>query len=172
MCYIFPKKWILEISIKMFHISGSVSGSRLKAVFGYPGSVANLLSCQISNRQTGQWSSLPSPTSQRCSDSVFLLFDPILFLKNDIRIWSQSCFGWNNTDSMISTKTGLGSDLSHEAKYLLELFCLLLNMIGWSNHMRSLEYMSCSVDHDIGISSVPPAWKSVVMVSGLASSYT
>jgi len=34
---------------------------------------------------------------QRWSDSVFLLSDPILFLKNDIRIRSESCFGWKHT---------------------------------------------------------------------------
>jgi len=44
-------------------------------------------------------------------------------------------------------------------------------MIGWSSHMTSLACMSCLVHHDIGNSSVPPAWTSVVMVSGLASSW-
>jgi len=34
---------------------------------------------------------------QRWSDSGFSLSDPILFLKNDIRIRSESCFGWNHT---------------------------------------------------------------------------
>jgi len=43
---------------KAFRISGSVSGSHLKAVFWYPYPVANSLSCRISNRQTGYWSSL------------------------------------------------------------------------------------------------------------------
>ena len=33
-CAALPKVWILEISIKSFRISGSVSGSRLKAVLG------------------------------------------------------------------------------------------------------------------------------------------
>jgi len=33
---------------------------------------------------------------QRWSDGVFLLGDPILFLKNDIRIQSKLCFGWNH----------------------------------------------------------------------------
>jgi len=56
--WLFPKVWILEISIKAFLIFGSVSGSRLKAVFGYPDPVANSLSCRISNRQTGSWSYL------------------------------------------------------------------------------------------------------------------
>jgi len=50
---LFPKVSILEISIKAFRISGSVSGSRLKAVFVYPYLVANSLSCRISNQQTG-----------------------------------------------------------------------------------------------------------------------
>jgi len=35
--------------------------------------------------------------------------------------------------------------------------------------MTSLQCMFCLVDHDICSSSVPPAWTSVVMVSGLAS---
>jgi len=34
---------------------------------------------------------------QRWSDSVLLPSDPILFLKNDIRIWSESCFGSKHT---------------------------------------------------------------------------
>jgi len=34
---------------------------------------------------------------QRWRDGVFLLYDPIQFLKNDIRIQSESCFGWNHT---------------------------------------------------------------------------
>jgi len=40
--HLFPKVWILEISTntKAFRISGSVSGCRLKAVFGYPYPVA------------------------------------------------------------------------------------------------------------------------------------
>jgi len=38
---LFPKVWTLEISKKAFRISGSVSGSRLKAVLGYPYPVSN-----------------------------------------------------------------------------------------------------------------------------------
>jgi len=38
---------------KSVWVSGSVSGSRLIAVFGYPYPVANSLSRRISNRQTG-----------------------------------------------------------------------------------------------------------------------
>jgi len=49
---LFPKVCILEVSIKAFRIYGSVSGFRLKVVFGYPYPVANSLSCRISNRQT------------------------------------------------------------------------------------------------------------------------
>jgi len=36
--------------------------------------------------------------------------------------------------------------------------------------MTSLERMSCLVDRGICSSSVPPAWTSAVMVSGLESS--
>jgi len=57
-CATFPEVRILEISIKAFRISRSVSGSHLKAVFGYPYPVANSLSSRISNRQTGWWSSV------------------------------------------------------------------------------------------------------------------
>jgi len=38
---------------KIVRISASLSGSHLKAVFGYPYPAANSLSCRISNRQTG-----------------------------------------------------------------------------------------------------------------------
>jgi len=48
---LFPKVWILEILIKVFWISGSATGSCLKAVFGYPYPLANSLSCRIFNRQ-------------------------------------------------------------------------------------------------------------------------
>jgi len=40
---------------------------------------------------------LISDLCQRWSDSDFSLSDPILFLKNDIRIRSESCSGWNHT---------------------------------------------------------------------------
>jgi len=40
-----------DCMVKVFRIS--VSGFRLKSVFGYPYPVANWLSCRISNRQTG-----------------------------------------------------------------------------------------------------------------------
>jgi len=42
-------------------------------------------------------SMLTTSSNHRWSDSKFLLSDPILFLKNGIRIQSESCFGWNHT---------------------------------------------------------------------------
>jgi len=48
---LFPRVWILERSRKAFRISLSVSGSRLKAFFGYPYPVANSLFFRISNPQ-------------------------------------------------------------------------------------------------------------------------
>jgi len=47
-CATFSKIWTLEISRKPFQISTSVSGSHLKAVFGYPYPIVNSLSCRIS----------------------------------------------------------------------------------------------------------------------------
>ena len=47
------------------------------------------------------------------------------------------------------------SILPHEAKQLLELFCLQLDMIDRNSHMTCLERMSCLVEHDICNSSVP-----------------
>jgi len=52
-CATFSKSLNPRNIAKAFRISGSVSGSRLKAVFGYPYPVANSLSRRISNRQTG-----------------------------------------------------------------------------------------------------------------------
>jgi len=49
---LFPWVWILDISRKAFRMSLSVSGSRLKAVFGYQYPVSKSLSCWISNRQS------------------------------------------------------------------------------------------------------------------------
>jgi len=99
---------------------------------------------------------------QRCSDSDFSLSDPILFLKNDIRIRSESCLGWNHTirnrklsESVLWCTTYI---------FVLCLFCLTMqNNIGvilpsaehiaWSSHMTSLERMYCLVEHDICNSS-------------------
>ena len=39
--------------------------------------------------------------------------------------------------------------------FVLCLFCLQLNTIGWSSHVTGLECISCSVEHDICNSSVP-----------------
>jgi len=72
---------------------------------------------------------------QRWSDSVFLLSDPILFLKNYIRIRSESCFGWNHTIHELNTTE--------------------LNTTGWNSCTTSLECMSCLVEHYICNSSVP-----------------
>ena len=53
---------IFKISRKLFQISLSLSGSRLKAVFGYPHPVAKCkptsAGCWVSNWQTRWWSSL------------------------------------------------------------------------------------------------------------------
>ena len=60
---------------------------------------------------------------QRWSDSVFLLSDPILFLKNDIRIRSESCFGWNHTFRIrILSESVLWSTTYI---FVLCLFCLM-----------------------------------------------
>jgi len=57
---------------------------------------------------------------QRWSDSGFLLSDPILCWKNDIRIWSESCFGWNHTIRIrklsANTSKQRGKKKPHEAK--------------------------------------------------------
>ena len=55
-----------------------------------------------SHNSAGSDSKNPDPKqhwcgAQRWSDSGFLLSDPILFLKNDTRIRSESCFGRNHT---------------------------------------------------------------------------
>jgi len=81
---LFPKIWILEISKKAFRISAS--GSRLIAV----------LDIRI-RLQTHYPAGYPTDKRdsdhhcQRWSDSGFSLSDPILFLKSDIRIRSESC---------------------------------------------------------------------------------
>jgi len=68
---LFPRVWILEISRKAFGISLSVSGSRLKPLFGYPYPVANSLSCRISNWQTGYLSSLLKIRDDRIVDFYY-----------------------------------------------------------------------------------------------------
>ena len=66
----------------------------------------------------------------RWSDSGFSLSDPILFLKNDIRIRSESCFGWNHTiriwklsESVLQCTTYI---------FVLCLFCLVRQNNCWS----------------------------------------
>ena len=43
------------------------------------------------------WGKTDTTVLQRWLDSAFLLSYPNLFLKSDIRIRSESCFGWNHT---------------------------------------------------------------------------
>jgi len=68
--------------------------------------------------------------SQRWSDNGFLLSDPILFLKNNIHIRSDSCFGWNHTiriwklcESVLRCTTYI---------FVLCLFCLVRQNNCWS----------------------------------------
>jgi len=63
-------------------------------------------------------------------DSGFSLSDPILFVKNDIRIRSESCFGWNHTirirklsESVLQCTTYI---------FVLCLFCLMRQNNCWS----------------------------------------
>ena len=67
---------------------------------------------------------------QRWSDSVFLVSDPILFLKNDIRNRSESCFGWNHTIHIRK----LSESVSWSTTYFFVfcLFCLMRQNKFWS----------------------------------------
>jgi len=64
-----------------------------------------------------------------------------------VKMISESCFGWNHTiciqklsESVLWCTTYI---------FVLCLFCLqLLNVIGWSSQLTSLERMSCFADHD------------------------
>ena len=103
---------------------------------------------------------------QRWLESGFLLSDLILFLKYYIRIRYESCFGWNH---LILSENYPKVHYDAQHRFLcfvyfaswgkitsdLELFCLQLNMTGWSSHMTSLERMFCLVEHDIYNSSIP-----------------
>jgi len=60
------------------------------------------------------------------------------------------------------------SVLPREGKTTAGVILPLLNTIGRSSYMKSLERMTCLVDRDNCNSSVPHAWASVVMVSALA----
>jgi len=74
--------------------------------------------------------SVPPLVYQRWSDSGFLLSDLILFLKNDIRIRSESCFGWNHTIRIRKLSEGVLRCITYifcavtYLPQLLELFCL------------------------------------------------
>jgi len=67
---------------------------------------------------------------QRWSDSGFLLSDPILFLKNDISIRSESCFGGNHTIRIRKlSKSVLWCTIYI---FVLCLFCLVRQNNCWS----------------------------------------
>ena len=57
------------------------------------------------------------------SDSGFFLSDPILFLKNDIRIRSESCFGLNHTIRKCIVMHKIHFLCCVYCALLLELFC-------------------------------------------------
>jgi len=135
---LFPKVWILEISIKAFRMSGSVSGSRFKGVFGYLYPVANSISCRISNRQTGWWSSLMCSVLQRWADCEIFQSEssPDPMILNPIQCWSAKFLkiigpkqSWStNVKSCFIFPRFI---LPHEANELLKLFCLKPNTISW-----------------------------------------
>jgi len=67
---------------------------------------------------------------QTWSDKGFLPSDPILFFKNDIRIRSESCFGWNHiirfrklSESVLRCTTYI---------FVLRLFCLMRQNKCWT----------------------------------------
>jgi len=60
---------------------------------------------------------------QRWSDSGFSLSDPILFLKNYIRIRSESCFGWNHTIRIRKLSESILRCTTYI--FVLCLFCLM-----------------------------------------------
>ena len=102
------------------------SGARLKAVFGYPYPVSSSQSCGYPADKPDSdhlWQLLSRRSRQRWSDSGFLLSDPILFVKNDILIRSESCFDWNHT---ICTRK-LSDSVLWRTTYIfvLCLFCLM-----------------------------------------------
>jgi len=67
---------------------------------------------------------------QRWSDSGFLLSDPILFLKNDIRIRSKSCIGSNHTTRIWKLSGSVLRCTTHI--FVLCLFCLMRQNNCWS----------------------------------------
>jgi len=92
------EKWCrIRVRFSQTFDSGYGSGSERKMKnparvdSGIPDPVPRLLSTRCVNCAPEMAGNL------RLSDRVFLLSDPILFLKNDIRFRSESCFGWNHT---------------------------------------------------------------------------
>ena len=71
-------------------LAGSSESSGETVLLLHQGSLV-LLSIQMAQGNDPVW------LQQRWSDSGFLLYDPILFWKNDIRLRSESCFSWNDT---------------------------------------------------------------------------
>jgi len=69
---------------------------------------------------------------------LLVVINPIPFLKNDIHIRSEPCFGWNHTirfwklSESVSWCSTYISVLCLFCLQLQKLFCLQLNMIGWS----------------------------------------
>ena len=84
---------------------------------------------------------------QRWSDSGYLLSDPILFLKNDIRIRSESCFGWNHTIRI--RKLSKSALWCTTYIFVLCLFCLMRKNNFWSYFAFSwtwlVETIACEV---------------------------
>ena len=120
-------------------------------------------------------------TNQRWLDSGILLSDPILFLKNDIRIWSKSLL-WLKS-YYPHPKTIRDCIMMHSIGYIfvLCLFCLFRQNNCWRyfvfSWIRLVEVVTWQVWNAcpawLTMVSEPVqsrAWMSVVMVSGLASS--
>jgi len=73
---------------------------------------------------------LKSACQQRWSDSDFLLSDPILFLKNDIRIRSESFFAWSHTISVRKLSESVLWCTTYI--FVLCLFCVTRQNNFWS----------------------------------------
>jgi len=68
--------------------------------------------------------------SNTISFGSFLLSDPILFLKNDIHIQSESCFDWNHTIRIRKLSESVLCYTTHI--FVLCLFCLVRQNNFWS----------------------------------------
>jgi len=116
---------------------------------------------------------------QRWSDSGILLSGPILFLKNDIRIRSESCFGWNHTVRIQK----LSESVLRCTVYIFAfcLFCLMRQNNFWSYFAFSWTQLVEVVTWQVWNACLAwlsktsaiaqsHAWMMVVMVSGLGNS--